>query len=137
MSTDTKEKAFQQDIVDYLESTGYVERSSEDYHVKSFLDVGLVLEFVKSSQPDDWEVFANHNSNPETIFIKTLCNKIRERGTIRVLREGINEMMVNFDLFYPKPNTGLNPKSEVEYNHNIFSVIQELEYQTDISVLLQ
>lgn len=129
MSTDTKEKAFQQDIVDYLESTGYVERSSEDYHVNSFLDVGLVLEFIKSSQPDDWEVFANHNSNPETTFIKTLCNKIRERGTIRVLREGINEMMVNFDLFYPKPNTSRNPNSEVEYNQNIFSVVQELEYE--------
>ena len=123
MSTDTKEKAFQQDIVDYLESTGYVERSSEDYHVNSFLDVGLVLEFIKSSQPDDWEVFANHNSNPETTFIKTLCNKIRERGTIRVLREGINEMMVNFDLFYPKPNTSRNPNSEVEYNQNIFSAV--------------
>lgn len=31
MSTDTKEKAFQQDIIDYLESTGYVVRSTKDY----------------------------------------------------------------------------------------------------------
>lgn len=76
MSTDTKEKAFQQDIIDYLESTGYVVRSTKDYHVKSFLDVELVLKFIKTSQPDAWEIFTNHNANPETTFIKTLCNKI-------------------------------------------------------------
>lgn len=50
MTTDTKEKAFQQDIIDYLESTGYVVRSTKDYHVKSFLDVELVLKFIKTSQ---------------------------------------------------------------------------------------
>lgn len=129
MSTDTKEKAFQQDIIDYLESTGYVVRSTKDYHVKSFLDVELVLKFIKTSQPAAWEIFANHNANPETTFIKTLCNKIRERGTIRVLREGINEMMVKFDLFYSKPNTSLNPDLEVKYSQNIFSIIKELEYE--------
>lgn len=129
MSTDTKEKAFQQDIINYLESTGYTVRSTKDYHVKSFLDVGLVLKFIKTSQPDAWEIFANHNANPETTFIKTLCNKIRERGTIRVLREGINEMMVKFDLFYPKPNTSLNPDLEIKFSQNIFSVVKELEYE--------
>ncbi len=58
-----------------------------------------------------------------------MCNKIRERGTIRVLREGINEMMVKFDLFYPRPNTSLNPDLEVKYSQNIFSVVKELEYE--------
>lgn len=129
MSTDTKEKAFQQDIINYLESTGYVVRFTKDYHVNSFLDVELVLKFIKTSQPDDWEIFANHNANPEATFIKTLCNKIRERGTIRVLREGINEMMVKFDLFYSKPNTTLNPDLELKYSQNIFSVVKELEYE--------
>ena len=97
--------------------------------MKSFLDVELVLKFIKTSQPDAWEIFTNHNANPETTFIKTLCNKIRERGTIRVLREGINEMMVKFDLFYPKPNTSLNPDLEVKYSQNIFSVVKELKYE--------
>ena len=39
MSTDTSEKAFQRDIYTYLESTGYVKRTTKDYNVATCLDV--------------------------------------------------------------------------------------------------
>ena len=61
MSTDTREKAFQEDILNYLESTGYVRRSTQDYNIHSFLDIELVLKFIKSTQPEAWKTFAKHN----------------------------------------------------------------------------
>ena len=55
MSTDTKEKAFQQDIIDYLESTGYVVRSTKDYHVKSQILWGGIC--IKGDIPNDTVLF--------------------------------------------------------------------------------
>ena len=129
MSTDTREKAFQEDILNYLESTGYIRRSTKDYNIYSFLDIELVLKFIKSTQPEAWKTFAKHNGeNAEIVFIKHLCNEIRRKGTIKILREGLNGMP-KFDLFYSKPNTNLNPELDAKFNKNIFSVIDELKYE--------
>ena len=42
MSTDTSEKAYQKDIYTYLESTGYVKRTTKDYEVNTCVDMELV-----------------------------------------------------------------------------------------------
>ena len=53
MSSDTSEKRFQNDILDYLTSTGYEKRTTKNYDVNSCLDVELVLKFVKSREDKD------------------------------------------------------------------------------------
>ena len=58
MSTDTSEKGFQKDIINYLTSTGYEKRTSNDYNVVSCLDVELVLKFIHTTQHNAWKKFA-------------------------------------------------------------------------------
>ena len=129
MSSDTSEKRFQNDILNYLTSTGYEKRTTKNYEVNSCLDVEFVLKFIKTTQPKAWNKFAKHNqSNPETNFIKSLVRQINRNGTIYVLRNGFNDIS-KFDLFYPIPNNNLNPELKAKFNQNIFSVVDELEYE--------
>lgn len=130
MSSDTSEKGFQKDFINYLTSTGYVKRTTKDYNVVSCLDVELVLNFIHTTQPKAWKKFAKINkSNPEVNFIKSLVRRIAKYGTIDVLRNGFRDAGTKFDLFYPMPNNSLNPELKAKFNQNIFSVIDELEYE--------
>ena len=129
MSSDTSEKRFQNDILDYLTSTGYEKRTTKNYDVNSCLDVELVLRFIKTTQPKAWKEFAKHNQpSPETNFIKELVRQINMNGTIYVLRNGFDDIS-KFELFYPIPYNNLNPELKAKFNQNIFSVVDELEYE--------
>lgn len=129
MSTDTSEKGFQKDFYTYLESRGFKKRSTKDYDVGSCLDVELVLKFIQTTQPKAWSKFSKHNkSNAEVNFIKSLVRRIKNNGTIDVLRNGFRDI-AKFQLFYPRPNNNLNPELKAKFNKNIFSVIDELEYE--------
>lgn len=130
MSTDTSEKGFQKDIINYLTSTGYKKRTTNDYNVVSCLDVELVLRFVHATQPKAWKKFARINkANPEASFISSLVRRINKYGTIDVLRNGFRDAGTKFNLFYPPPNSNLNPELKAKFNQNIFSVVDELEYE--------
>lgn len=131
--SDTSEKKFQEDFYTYLEDTGYVKRTTDNYDVVTCLDVELVLDFVKSTQPDQWKKFAHHNGGVDSVkadvkFIESLVREINNRGTIEVLRKGFKDIGT-FKLFYPKPYNSLNPDLEEKFSQNIFSVVDELEYQ--------
>lgn len=130
MSTDTSEKAYQKDIYTYLESTGYVKRTTKDYEVNTCLDIELVLRFIQSTQPKAWKNFENvFKENAPEKFIASLVHNIDKNGTIEVLRKGFKDAGTKFKLFYPKPNNNLNPDLEEKFNQNIYSVIDELEYE--------
>ena len=129
MTTNTTEKAYQKDIYTYLESTGYIKRTTKNYEVNTCLDMELVLKFIQSTQPKAWKKFEKvfKEKAPEK-FIISLVKQIDKKGTIHVLRNGFKDI-AKFKLFYPKPNNNLNPELESKFNQNIFSVIDELEFQ--------
>ena len=130
MSTDTSEKSFQKDIINYLTSTGYEKRTTKNYNVSSCLDIELVLKFIHTTQPKEWKKFAKiHKSNPEASFISSLVKRINKYGAIDVLRNGFRDAGTKFNLFYPPPNNSLNPELKSKFNQNIFSVVDELEYE--------
>ena len=130
MTSDTSEKGFQQDIIDYLTSTDYVKKTTNDYNTTSCLDIELMLKFIHETQPKSWKRFAKVNkTDTEAKFISSLMKQIQKNGTIEVLRNGFRDI-AKFELFYPKPNNDLNPELKAKFNQNIFSVIDELEYQS-------
>ena len=130
MSTDTSEKGFQNDIINYLKSTGYEKRTTEDYNVNTFLDSELVLKFIQKTQPKDWKKFTDvHKTEPEKKFISNLQKKIANKGTINVLRNGFRDVGTKFELFYPRPEHNRNSELKAKFNENIFSVVDELQYE--------
>lgn len=131
MKADTTEKGFQKDIIDHLESTGYIHRNSiRNYEKVTCLDPELTLQFIQDTQPREWKKFKRvYGEKAEQKFFFRLVNEINNKGTIHILRNGFRDAGAYFDLFYPQPNNNRNPDLFDKFSRNIFSVIDELEYQ--------
>jgi len=130
MATDTSEKAFQSDIIAHLVSTGYHSRGTTCYNKASCLDAELVLKFIQDTQEKTWKRFGKvYGDKAENKFFYRLVNEIDKKGTIAVLRNGFKDVGCHFKLFFPKPNNKKNPELFEQFDKNIFSVIDELEYQ--------
>ncbi|NQE51979.1 hypothetical protein C5S29_00200, partial [ANME-1 cluster archaeon GoMg3.2] len=130
MTTDTTEKAFQNDIIAHLVSTCYHQRGNHNYNKASCIDPELTLKFIQDTQPKDWIKFKRvYGENAERKFFYRLFSEIDKKGTINVLRSGFKDVGCHFELFYPKPNNRKNPDLFAKFEKNTFSVIDELEYE--------
>lgn len=131
MTTNTTEKRFQNDIINHLESTGYLHRNSiQNYNKASCLDPELTLKFIMDTQPREWKKFKQvYGDKAEQKFLYRLVSEVEKKGTIHVLRNGFKDVGAYFSLFYPQPNNNKNPDLFKKYDGNIFSVIDELEYE--------
>lgn len=128
--TNTSEKVFQNDIITHLVNTGYHKRSNDNYNGASCLDSELTLKFIHNTQPREWRKFERvYGDDAEGKFFYRLVNEIDKKGTINVLRSGFKDVGCAFKLFYPKPNNRKNPDLFEKFEKNIFSVIDELEYE--------
>lgn len=126
-----------------LVDNGYTERLPENYNQELFLDSEILLNFIKNTQPEEWEKLQEqYPENTEDIFLKRVAGEISKRGTLDVLRNGVKDRGAKFELAYFKPVSGLNPEHEKLYKQNKFSVIRQLpfsqKYQKtlDISIFL-
>src|SRR3989344_4980841 len=130
VETDTSEKAFQNNIIAHLVSTGYKSRGTNCFNKATCLDPELVLKFIINTQKKIWEKFERvYAEKSEERFFYLLINEIDKKGTINVLRDGFKDAGCYFQLFYPKPNNNKNPDLFENFEKNVFSVIDELEYQ--------
>lgn len=111
------------------EENGYRLRIKANFDKKLLVDADLLLEFIKSTQPKEWEKFTNqYPSSTEEAFVKHLAKHIDEYGTLDVLRNGFKDRGAKFELAFFKPVSGRNPEHERLYRQNIFSVINQLEF---------
>ena len=126
---DTTEKDFETTIEDVLIENGFQKRSQDHYDRSLCIDPEIVVNFIRSTQIIVWnKLKEQYGSDVKERFIKRLIKEIGSRGTLDVLRKGINDVGCKFDLAYFKPENGLNPKHQTDYKHNIFSVIRQLHY---------
>src|SRR3989344_3324471 len=130
VETDTSEKGFQNDIIAHLVSAGYIKRATLTFNKPTCLDIELVLKFIHDTQANTWKKFEKvYGSNAEKKFFFRLVSEIDKKGTINVLRNGFKDVGCEFKLFYPKPNNNKNSDLFEKFGKNIFSVIDELEYE--------
>ncbi|MCB9361891.1 type I restriction endonuclease subunit R [Candidatus Woesearchaeota archaeon] len=130
MQTDTSERGFQNDIIAHLVAHGYHKRGTETFHKASCIDPELALKFVQDTQPKEWKRFKQvYSEDTEKKFLIKLVKELNNKGTIHILRHGFKDVGTTFRLFYPKPNNKKNPDLFDKYDKNLFSVIEELEYE--------
>lgn len=142
--TDTTKRAYSQDtirrenvlqyhVIDQLvKKLGYVHRSTEDFDRASALDKTLVMQFIKSTQLDEWKrLQEQYSDSAETEFFKQLEKALKSRGTLDVLRQGIKLIPgIKFSLCFFKPASGINKELLQLFEANILSVIDELKYSS-------
>jgi len=94
------------------------------------LDPELTLKFIQDTQEKQWKKFQRvYGDKAEEKFFKRLLIELQNKGTIHILRNGFKDAGTRFKLFYPKPNNNKNPDLFDKFDKNIFSVIDELEYE--------
>ncbi len=87
---DTSEKNFEATIEASLLNSGYQRRSSKDYERSLCLIPEDVLNFIQTSQPQEWQKFqTQYGDDANTQLLKQLAEVIKNRGTLEVLRKGI------------------------------------------------
>jgi type I restriction enzyme R subunit len=127
-----KEKVLQDHLIAELVSgAGYEHRDPKvDYDRALAMDKALVLRFVRNTQPEAWEKLSQHyTASAEDVFFKQLDKALKDRGLLDVLRKGIKIVPgIILSLCYFRPASGLEPKRVTEYQANILSVMDEVEY---------
>ncbi|MCO8122868.1 type I restriction endonuclease [Stieleria sp. TO1_6] len=141
MNADSKEAAFQQDIIDQMVAGGWKLGDPAKYDRKLALYTDDCLEYVKTTQPKAWEKYEKlYPTNPEQAFIDKLASQLakadpqasdkslRTFGTLGVLRHELRDKSASFKMCQFKPEHGLNPDTLAMYEGNILRVVPELVY---------
>ena len=141
MTANTKESAFQQDIIEQMLANGWKLGDPNHYDRELALYTPDCLAYVQSTQPKTWKKYQKlYPSNPEQAFIDKLAaqlgkadphasdKSLRTFGTLGVLRHELRDKSASFKLCQFKPDHGLNPETLAMYKGNILRVVPELVY---------
>lgn len=141
MTADSKEAAFQQDMIDQMVAGGWKLGDPAKYNRKLALYTEDCLQYVKTTQPKAWEKYLTlYPANAEQAFIEKLASQLskadpqasdkslRTFGTLGVLRHELRDKSASFKLCQFKPEHGLNPHKLAMYEGNILRVVPELVY---------
>lgn len=128
----TNEATFESNIEESLISSGgYIKGSSANYQPEVGLDTNLLFQFIQTSQPESWSKLEEvHGDETAEKFLQRLVKELDLKGTLRVLREGVDDHGVHLDLAYFKPESTLNPETIERYKQNILSVTRQVYFST-------
>jgi type I restriction enzyme R subunit len=130
---DYREIKFEDAIEDYLaRKGGYAKADPRNFNRELALDPVVLLDFVRETQPAKWKVIADyHGANAETVFIEETARAMDSRGSLDVLRHGIDLFGKNFALAFFRPAHRMNPDAERDYKANRLTVTRQLYYGTN------
>jgi type I restriction enzyme R subunit len=130
--SDLKEKDLEEFIEEHLVNTNkYTPRNYTVYNKEQCCDEELLFQFLETTQKEKFDrLHERVGSDFKRRFVRRLFKKIGTNGIVNVLRDGISENGIKFDLIYDKPQTTNNPQSLELFNNNIFSTVRQLHYST-------
>jgi type I restriction enzyme R subunit len=128
-----KELAFEEEICEHLGSHGwiYVEGDSSRYDRALALFPDDVLAWVQGTQEKAWEALVkNHGPKAGETLLQRLRDSINQRGTLDVLRQGIEMLGVKgkLPLAQFKPALAINPEIQARYFQNRLRVVRQVRY---------
>jgi len=127
------EETFEIHVVSQLVSLqGYRERKDSDYNKELALDTELVIEFVKTTQPDVWKGLETKlGAKAGEMLCKEIDRSLKSSalGTLNVLRKGVQFTWSGpIKLCHTKPASNVNPNLDALYQGNILSVMRQVHY---------
>lgn len=113
--------------------TGYFAGSPKDYDRAVAIDVPQLLAFLSATQPEAFRKLGM-TDDPKDFqrvkFLTRISSEVGKRGVIDVLRKGVDDGPLHFDLFYGTPSPG-NANAESLHAKNRFSITRQLAYSMD------
>lgn len=132
MTVNYKEIAFEDAVENHLINFGgYIKGDVKNYNRELAMDTDTLFEFIKKSQPKQWDkLYSVHGKSVEVKLINRLNKEINSNGVLSVLRKGIVDLGIYIKLAYFKPVSGMNEDALWLYEQNILSVIRQVKYST-------
>ncbi|MCS1407249.1 MAG: Type-1 restriction enzyme R protein [Verrucomicrobia subdivision 3 bacterium] len=110
---------------------GWSGGSPHDYDREYCVDLGQLAAFLHATQPEAAESLALNEDGPtRRKFLARLQGQIAKRGTVDVLRNGIQHGAHRLELFYGTPSPG-NVQAQERFVQNRFTVTRQLRYSRD------
>lgn len=131
---DTKMEAeLENNIIEYLVlNQGYVYIKPDEIKIsfdrKYAFDEKRLLEFIKTSQPDEFDILRLDTDSGKEKFYKQLDTSIRQKGIVSVLKNGIKCYPSSGTIIFYHALDSKRPSSYDEFKMNIFSVTNQLTY---------
>ena len=128
-----KEISFEHEICQHLVSNGwlYAEGDAAGYDRTRALFPADVLAWVQATQPQAWETLVkNHGSKAEETLLARLRDQLDQRGTLDVLRHGIEMLGLKTPLKLAefKPALAINPDILARHGANRLRVVRQVRY---------
>ena len=128
-----KEISFELEICEYLAAHGwtYAEGDAARYDRARALFPEDVLAWVQETQPKAWDAIAkNHGSHAAETVLGRLRDQLDQRGTLDVLRHGIEMLGLRekLSLTQFKPALAINPDILARYAANRLRVVRQVRY---------
>jgi type I restriction enzyme R subunit len=126
------EDTFEQAIIQALITHGgYTRALNDDYDAARALTPSVLFDFLQTTQPKRWDRLTKiHGDQVKEKLLYRLQQEIDLRGMVDVLRKGVTDYGVKFDLVYFHPVTSLNTDSERLYGLNQLTVTNQVYYST-------
>ncbi len=133
MPSHVKESQLEKDVVQSLvTSGGYSEGNPRHFDMQAGLDTSELFAFITETQAADWRRLLSRYSGNESLartkLVARIITLLDKRGTIHLLRNGIDDQGVKFRLAHFKPASGLNPTLIGLYGKNRLTVTRQLRY---------
>lgn len=125
-----KEKNFEEAIENYLITEGGYEKGiPEHLNRASALDEDTFINFIKTTQPTEWEKHTrNYPNNPEQALLRRFQEEVSATNILQVLRHGFKDRGVKFYPCYFKPETTMNPEHNKRYSQNILHCTRQMKF---------
>ncbi|MHB1247836.1 MAG: type I restriction endonuclease subunit R [Polaromonas sp.] len=128
-----KEISFETEICDTLAAQGwlYAEADSKHYDRARALFPPDVIAWVQETQPKAWEALSkNHGASAEAVLLDRLRKSLDDRGTLDVLRHGVELLGLRqpLSLCQFKPALAMNAETVAKYQQNRLRVVRQVRY---------
>ncbi len=127
-----KEIQFENDICAHLAAHGwlYGEGDAQGYDSNRALFPADVLAWVQATQPQAWETLSkNHGASAEATLLDRLRRQLDDRGTLEVLRHGVELLGLRHPLKLAqfKPALAMNADLQSRYAANRLRVVRQIK----------
>ncbi|SDK20154.1 type I restriction enzyme, R subunit [Actinopolyspora mzabensis] len=134
MSPVHHENVFGTAIIDAMRENGWELGTSDEYVPELGLDTGQLFTFIGATQSRKWdELLGYYGGDADAAqrgFAKRVAKAIDDEGVLEVLRKGVKDRSVRFQLAYFKPSLVLDDAVLDDYRANRLTVVRELKYAT-------
>jgi type I restriction enzyme R subunit len=124
------ESTLEQIITEHLSASGWILGNPDEYSRALGLDLRELQAFILGTQQSAWERLVSLHGNEAAAmkkFSERLFKEIDNRGTVDVIRKGVIDLGVKFQLAYFVPAHDLTPENREKYNANRLTVTRQIK----------